>query len=287
MPRRYRLLIAAALVVLGGALPAVPALAQADGLSVSDETGSKVYSRRDLLADPALREITITPDPIYRRVMTYKAIPAAHLLAGLRVGPDDHVSVRAIDNFVVSIPARLLIQGDAAPAQAFVAIEPAEAPWPVIPTENQTTSAGPFYIVWRAGPASGLSSEYWAFRVAALTVVQSPARRWPGLAVGAEVAAGSAVRRGFDRFVAVCMACHRFNGDGDADLGPDLGRPMNPVDYFRPSALRRYIRDPATVRDWSDRKMPAFDKDSLGDADIDAIIAWLTYKARHSAPRRH
>jgi len=26
--------------------------------------------------------------------------------------------------------------------------------------------------------------------------------------------------------------------------------------------------------------MPAFDEASLDDADIDAIVAWLTYKAR-------
>ena len=75
------------------------------------------------------------------------------------------------------------------------------------------------------------------------------------------------------------MACHRFDGAGEGEQGPDLGRPTNPVDTFRPAALRRLVRDPASVRDWPDRKMPAFGPDSLSDADLDAIIAWLTYKA--------
>ena len=70
---------------------------------------------------------------------------------------------------------------------------------------------------------------------------------------------------------------------GEGGQGPDLGQPMNPVDYFRPDALRRLLRDPESVRSWPDRKMPAFTPDMLPDTDLDAILAWLAYKAR--APR--
>jgi hypothetical protein len=34
------------------------------------------------------------------------------------------------------------------------------------------------------------------------------------------------------------------------------------------------------VRDWPEAKMPAFDKANLSDGDIDAIVAWLAYKAK-------
>jgi mono/diheme cytochrome c family protein len=56
---------------------------------------------------------------------------------------------------------------------------------------------------------------------------------------------------------------------------------MNPVDYFQPAALRKYLRNPSSVRTWPEQKMPAFDEANLSDADIDAIVAWLTYKAQH------
>ena len=85
---------------------------------------------------------------------------------------------------------------------------------------------------------------------------------------------------GFDRFVAVCMACHRFKGEGEGTQGPDLATPMNPVDYFKPEALRKFLRDPASVRHWPDQKMPAFPQDALSDTAIDAIVAWLSYKAK-------
>ena len=42
---------------------------------------------------------------------------------------------------------------------------------------------------------------------------------------------------------------------------------MNPVDYFQPAALRRYIRNPASVRDWPGRSMPAFPPDQLSDRE--------------------
>jgi len=33
------------------------------------------------------------------------------------------------------------------------------------------------------------------------------------------------------------------------------------------------------VRDWPDRKMPAFDPASLSDAEIDLIVSYLQHKA--------
>jgi len=33
------------------------------------------------------------------------------------------------------------------------------------------------------------------------------------------------------------------------------------------------------VRDWPDAKMAAADPETLSDDDIDAIVAWFTYKA--------
>ena len=122
-------------------------------------------------------------------------------------------------------------------------------------------SAGPFYIVWQSRSDAGISTEYWVYHLASLTITDSPAKRWPGLAVGADVPAADPARRGLDRFVTVCMACHRFAGEGEGTQGPDLAWPMNPVDYFQPTALRTFLRDPRSVRAWAEQKMPAFNEE--------------------------
>ena len=254
---------------------AVPAEAQT--LTLADRVKSSTLSRDELLALPDAREITIAHDPVYGRAMTYRAIPAAALLKGLAVGADDYVAARATDDFSVSIPARLLMAPAGSDVEAFVAIEPAAAPWPAMPGTDKGT-AGPFYVVWQAKTPASLSGEYWSYHLAALTAGDSPAERWPQLGVGADAA--EPVRRGLDRFVAVCMACHRFDGAGDGTQGPDLAKPMNVVDWFQPAALRKFIRDPKSVRTWPEAKMGAISADSLPDADLEAIVDWLAYKAR-------
>lgn len=253
--------------------------AQTPSLTITDRGTSRTVSRTELLADPRLQNVTIAYDPVYRRAMTYRAIAVSEFLKGTRIGDDDYVQARADDNFSISIPADLLVNTAPSGVQAFLAVEDPAMPWPAIPGTTKG-SAGPFYIVWRGGTRTEISSEYWAYHLAALTITDSPFKRWPGLAVAADVPATDPIRRGLDRFVAVCMACHRFNGEGEGEQGPDLARPMNPVDYFQPAALRKYLRNPSSVRTWPEQKMPAFDEANLSDADLDAIIAWLTYRTR-------
>lgn len=257
---------------------ALPAIAQSPTLTITGTTSSRTFTQQDLLAHPASRSITVT-DPVYRRPMTYRAIPLPALLKGTGVGADDYLQARAVDDFSVSIPGSLATAASTQ-IEGFLAVEPPAAPWPPIPGKPDKASAGPFYIVWRLVPPARVSSEYWAYRLAALAVTDSPLKRWPGLAVGADIPAGDPIRSGLDRFVALCMACHRFNGNGEGEQGPDLGRPMNVTNYFQIPALKKLIRDPASVRRWPEQKMPGFDQTTLSDSDLDAIVDWLAYKAR-------
>lgn len=276
MPRRTRLstaLLAACLALL---CP-LAALAQTATLTVADRGVSRTYTVRDLLASPQRRAVTVA-DPVFRRSMTYQAVPVADLLKGLAVVPDDYVQVTASDSFSVAIPARLLLNTDPAAPLAFLAIDDPAAPWPAIPGKG--SRAGPFYVVWQPAGPTPVSSEYWAYATVSLTVTDSPVQRWPVLAVGTEVPAAAPIRRGLDRFVSVCMACHRFDGAGEAEMGPDLARPMNPVDYFQLPALRKFLHDPKSVRSWPDMKMAGAEAMSLTARDIDDIVAWLEYKAR-------
>lgn len=251
----------------------IAATAVAQSLRIADRRTEKSVSAAALLADPATRTVTID-DPVYRRSMTYRAIPVNALLKGLAVAADDYVQLIATDQFSIGVPARLALR-----PQVLVAIEDPARPWPAMPGKG-TATAGPFFVIWQDARRDEISSEYWAYKLGALQVTDSPYKRWPVLAVADDVPATYPARRGLDRYVALCIACHRFKGAGEGEQGPDLGRPMNPVDYLQPAALRRLLRDPNRVRDWPDRKMPAFSQDTLSDQDLEAIIAWLAYKAR-------
>ena len=271
-------LLLAALVV--GAAGAVAQTATA-ALILSDGTTTRGFTAKDLLARQDGRMLSIA-DPVYGKPMTYRAVPTANLLRLLKVAPDDYVQARATDDFSIAIPARLLLATSNAAPQAFIAIDDPIWPWPPLPGRADKTSAGPFYIVWLLPAGQTVSSEYWAYHLASLSVTESPVRRWPQLAVGAEVPADDPIRRGLDRYVELCIACHRFKGAGEGEQGPDLGQPMNPVQYFQEPALKQLVRNPASVRRWPEMKMPGFDRDRLSDADLDAVVAWLAYKARQN-----
>lgn len=272
-------LLAAALLGALACFLSPPAVAQSPTLTVIGRDSIRTFTQKALLAHPETRSVTVA-DPIYRRAMTYRAIPLAALLKGTGIDANDYLQARAMDDFSVSIPGRLAASADTAQIEAFLAIEDPAAPWPPIPGKADKASAGPFYIIWRRAPSVHVSSEYWAYRLAALAVTDSPLKRWPGLAVGADVPAGDRIRTGLDRFVSMCMACHRFNGDGEGEQGPDLGQPMNVAEYFQIPALKKLIRDPASVRQWPDQKMQGFDQSALSDSDLDAIVDWLAYKAK-------
>lgn len=77
----------------------------------------------------------------------------------------------------------------------------------------------------------------------------------------------------------MCLACHRLDGGGAATMGPDLGHPMRPTQYFTGPGLRALIRDPKSVRTWPEQRMPSFDVETLSDADLEAVVAFLTAKA--------
>ncbi len=263
------------LLLLG--LLALPWPAAAQTLTLADRQGSTSFTAASLLANPAATSVAIANDLPYKRAMTYRAIPAGALLKGLKLGADDYIQARATDGFSIGIPARLITAGAASGVEAFLAIEDPGRKWPSLP--GKKASAGPFYLVWRARNPHDVSSEYWVYMLAALSVVDSPVKRWPGLAVDASVPATDPVRRGLDRYITVCIACHKFNGEGEGEQGPDLGRPMNPVDYFQLPALKMLLRDPTSVRTWAEHKMPGFSSNMLSDTDIDDIVAWLRYKA--------
>jgi hypothetical protein len=76
-------LFAITLALIGGlaCVQLSEARAQSPTLTVADRDSKKTYTRQDLLAHRALRDVTVA-DPVYGRSMTYRAIPMADLLEG-------------------------------------------------------------------------------------------------------------------------------------------------------------------------------------------------------------
>jgi mono/diheme cytochrome c family protein len=267
---RFAVLIAALLALLPGLIQA-----QTTEPTLLLQIGERRVSiaRPALLGHPAARDIEIAADAAYRRPMRYRAVPLAALFAGFTITNGAALEGKASDGFVAQIPLKpALGQGN---AQALIAIEPADAPWPALPGKN--VGAGPFYLVWLNEKSHGIGPEQWPYMLASLSIVQPPAARWPQIAVASTMPPTAAARLGQELFVKHCFACHRMNGGGEASVGPDLNLPMNPTEYFQPLALRRYLRDPAAVRSWPEQKMPAIGRDQMSDGELEQVIAYLQH----------
>ncbi|VWB89674.1 cytochrome C [Burkholderia lata] len=249
-------------------------------LELETDGTARALTRQTLLARPDATDIHVPRDIAYGKPMTFRAVPFADLL-GDKLPADGVLETRAADGFAAQLPLDLVRRRSPAGAIPWLAIEDPAHPWPKLP--GKQVSAGPFYLVWLGPDASSVRGEQWPYQIVRVTIESSPLARWPSLAVDAALPANDPARVGQHLFVTQCLACHRLDGAGSSHAGPDLNTPMNPVDYFQPAALRRYIRNPASVRDWPGRSMPAFPPDQLSDRELDQIVAYLAYMARRKA----
>ncbi|MBP0712250.1 cytochrome c [Burkholderia sola] len=252
-------------------------------LELDTDGTARAVTRQTLLARADAADIHVPRDIAYGRPMTFRAVPFAALLGDTPLPDDGVLETRAADGFAAQLPLDLVRRRAPAGATPWLAIEDPARPWPKLP--GKQVSAGPFYLVWLGPDASSVRGEQWPYQIVRITIESSPLARWPSLAVDTALPANDPARAGQRLFVTQCLACHRIDGAGSSHAGPDLNTPMNPVDYFQPAALRRYIRNPASVRDWPGRSMPAFPPDQLSDRELDQIVAYLAYRARRKAAK--
>jgi mono/diheme cytochrome c family protein len=247
-------------------------------LTVATGGRTAIYTPAGLLALPATTTVTIPADVAYKRSMTFRAIPFAALLDG--AATDDNVRFVAADGFAATLPAAALLARDGG-AVAYLAVEPADAPWPPLKA-GQAATAGPFYLVWLRPEKGAITPEQWPYQIVRIEAVASLVKRFPMIAPAVKLPAGHPIQSGFAVFQKHCIVCHTLNGGGDATLGPDLNVPYNPTEYMRPDALRRLIRDPQALHRWPAAKMPAFDSKALPDRQLAELVAYL----RHMADRK-
>jgi len=281
-PRRRPGKLASAVVALF-VVVASARQANADEASLALTQGGETrrFTASELLARPDAAEVAIPADVAYGRAARYRAVPLLALLSQLP--PDarsDTLESRAADGFVAQIPLSLVQAAASGGAVPWIAVELPGQPWPNLPGKAQ--GPGPFYLVWQNPERSGVASEQWPYQLASLEVVESPAHRWPQLAVDPSLPPDAPARRGESVFVANCLPCHQLNGGGAGEMGPDLGAPVNVMEYLTERGVRAIVRDPRAVRTWPLQQMPGFSPDALPDSDLDALIAYLRQSARHS-----
>lgn len=242
-------------------------------LTVELDHNRKTWQTAELLAHPDAQTVQIADDVSYKRAMTYRAVPLAVLLPGLT--PESHLQAVALDGFAAELTAAPLLEKTG--ARAWLAVEDPAHPWPAL--AEGKPSAGPFYLVWTDPQAGPISPEQWPFQMSGIKQLKTVAERFPALLPDPKLAANDPVNQGFALFQKNCMACHRLNGAGDAQVGPDLNIPYNPTEYFSGDFLKRYIRDPQSLRHWPQAKMPAFAASVLSDNELDMLVGYLKHMA--------
>jgi mono/diheme cytochrome c family protein len=269
--------IVRALILFCFLLP--PGLAQTDEPTITIMVGNNKlsFTRGQLLMRPDTTTIEVARDVTYRMPMSYRAVRLASLLAGMTLPPDSVIETVALDGFIAQLPPDLVLNTDNSKAVAWLAIEPTDHTWPPIPGKD--TSAGPFYIVWTRAEVDSIRSEQWPYHVAELVSQASPASRWPALVVDSALPSTDPARAGEALFVVQCLPCHKLNGAGASDVGPDLNLPQNPTEYLTPQGLHDVIRNPRAVRIWPAMAMPPFPPDHLTDREIGLVIAYLKHMA--------
>ena len=254
----------------------LPLAVHAAELRIALGHGTKTWTTAQLLARADATTVTTSPDVAFQRRMTYRAVPLLALLPGLR--PDQHLQFVATDGFTAEIPAALILNHRG--AQAWLAVEDPAHPWP--PSADNGKPAGPFYLVWTHPQAAQVTTEEWPYQLAAIRALAGVDARFPTIVPAAQ--ADAQVQRGFAVFKRTCFACHTMNGAGDARVGPDLNLPYNPTEYLRADLLRAFVRNPQSLHRWPQAKMQGFPSaKEMSDADLDAVLAYLRYMARHKA----
>ena len=265
------------LVLMFGVLAAgKPAAAAGDPvLTITLAGQTQKLTASQLLKRADVADLTIPNDVAYQKTMRYRAVPLLNLLGPAQSLTFDTLEAAATDGYVSQLPMAAILGGGQGKAEAWIAIEPPGKPWPKIP--KKSISAGPFFLVWRYPERSGIDSGKWPYALAELRAVRSPMQRWPQIRVSQGTGADAPAHRGMLAYIKHCLACHKMDGGGESSVGPDLLRPMSPLDYMTVNGLKALVRDPASVRTWPKQEMSGISKEDLSDQGLEDLLAYLRH----------
>lgn len=236
-----------------------------------------IWKTSELAKRPDKEILRVEKDPASdNKPMEYIAIPLHHLFKDRKIPSDGTLDIKALDGMYSVIPTPRLLNEEPSSAIAYLAFQPKNGSWPLT---KKGVSIGPFYLIWKNPQLSNISSEEWPFMIESIEAKGSFAATYPRTVPRPPV--DPSVQNGYALFKTNCFPCHTLNKEGAAQMGPDLNVPLSPTDYFAPGYLKKYIRDPRSLRHWSKSMMPAFDNTKLKDAELDDLIAYLKHMAKN------
>jgi mono/diheme cytochrome c family protein len=232
---------------------------------------------------PAETAVTLF-DPHVSANVGFQTLPAAPYLDSI-YGPAwrkaEMVMMTCTDGYQAMVPVEKLI---AHPAFfAFAHSDGSPFQMDNLSQNEKNIPLGPWYLVWEDSPAIRADGGAdWPYQVVALDLIDF-ATRFPKLAPPAT--ASAAAKRGFVAFRQHCLTCHTLNGEGGAKA-VELNYPANVTEYYRPSWIRKWIDNPASVR--FNTVMPALDSGIPNRAAmIEDLVAYLaSMKEQKIAPAK-
>lgn len=234
--------------------------------------------RSKLLATQNIAQISMSNNRAYPGIkMNYTSIRLCDLLKPYQIEPTDMLEFISADKFSVLIPARKVMTCNKNSAIGYLAVEPTKK-WPLLKNGTNTT-AGPFDVIWINPEKSYISNEYWAWSVIKITVHK---KLDPNIFMSRPDTKDVHIQRGFDVYISHCAGCHSINNVGKGVIGPDLNIPKNPVEYYpNDVTLKKFIRDPQSVRKIENDRMSGSGEDFLNNADLDDLISYFHYMVKH------
>jgi len=262
--------------------------AQEDGvgefrsLTIKNDGVRHVYKSSDLLSREDIETISIRDVAAYpRKDMIFTAIKFATLLKELEFDSNSTIEFIAMDGFTAPLEPSLLLNTSTEKSVAYLAIEDAENKWPAHRSGEGT--AGPFYLFWTNPDLSDIGREEWPYKFNRVVIKGSFETLYPDLVPDKSNSNYQVLNAGFEVYVRNCIACHKLGRVGPGSMGPDLNYPMSPLDYFREGILRKFIRNPQSIRENPKTPMGGFSRELISDEEMDQLLAYLDYKVYRNA----
>jgi len=272
----YIFAIAIGLIILSAIVYAAPV--QRDTLTIETTTIKKIFTSQQLLADKRVEKINLLNSRAYpHTLMKFNAIKLCDLLRPFHVHYQDMIELIAIDDFVAVVPASKILSCHPNQAIAMLAIESLTHPWPKLKYNNSNQNhpdegtAGPYQVIWLHPEKSYISNEYWAWKVNKIKIHK---RAEDAIDLPRPTVKNKHIQNGYHMYVSHCMACHTLHHIGKAKIGPDLSK--NTFETFEnDEKLRKFIRDPQSVRPKNNDRMSGTDESSLSNTDLNDLILYL------------
>ena len=210
-------------------------------------------------------------DPNYEKVKKFRAFKlhdVLNLAYGNKWKDESYtdISFKALDGYE-AVSKMALLKNDG----GYIAFEDMESEnWE--PVGRNQANPGPYYLVWIKKDQTPQHGYPWPWQLKEVNLIAFKDQFQKVYPEG--VKEESPEFAGFKIFRERCLRCHSIDRQG-GKVGPDLGAPMNILEYRSQEMVKEFIRNPSKYRY---THMP--DHKDLSDNDLDNIISYFLYLGR-------